>query len=399
MFTRIFNSISYLSYYLFLVKDIELDEDDYLEYDIDILQNKKTYLIESVKYLIWRKSSLVIMLPLILIDFALNIVSYQKDWVNLDHYENNVSLTLESWHNTSDIIGLLHPKKADDYLTFYTVVSTIAISLEFIFSSLALLNHRNWHTSSSWLRYSLFTSVFWIYLVFLNPVMNYLNFKSNSDSNTTLYSYTYIFVLGFLLKEVLPIFLSLMDGISWASINLKYLYPKNIIVGYVFKYGSVLYLLTTGFILLLVNQLLNSYLLSAAFGLSILGYIIPFYLYRNKMTLHFEEDEYGLRDMILRNRFIKTSLFLVSFVLICIYCLTKSNPFLMDLYHFYVIDILHFIIKISYRAVFFKILIGDTLFTFLLQLAKHNTLYANEEKEETKRLRDIENQLYIKTFY
>ena len=38
MFTRIFNSISYLSYYLFLVKDIELDEDDYLEYDIDILQ-------------------------------------------------------------------------------------------------------------------------------------------------------------------------------------------------------------------------------------------------------------------------------------------------------------------------------------------------------------------------
>ena len=71
----------------------------------------------------------------------------------------------------------------------------------------------------------------------------------------------------------------------------------------------------------------------------------------------------------------------------------------MDLYHFYVIDILHFIIKISYRTVFFKILIGDTLFTFLLQLAKHNTLYANEEKEETKRLRDIENQLYIKTFY
>ena len=46
-----------------------------------------------------------------------------------------------------------------------------------------------------------------------------------------------------------------------------------------------------------------------------------------------------------------------------------------------------------------KILIGDTLFTFLLQLAKHNTLYVNEEKEETKRLRDIENQLYIKTFY
>ena len=47
MLNRLFHQISYLSYYFFTVKDIELEVADYIEFDIDLESNRKTYLING----------------------------------------------------------------------------------------------------------------------------------------------------------------------------------------------------------------------------------------------------------------------------------------------------------------------------------------------------------------
>ena len=76
-------------------------------------------------------------------------------------------------------------------------------------------------------------------------------FKSSYDSNKSyqsqdpLYSYTYLFILGYLLKEVIPIICAIYDSLVWSSVNFKNLYPKNTLVGYVFRYANILFFVST----------------------------------------------------------------------------------------------------------------------------------------------------------
>ena len=409
MFSSIFNAFSSLSYYFFVVNDIELEEDDYLEYDIDLESRRKMYLIEPVKYFIWRKSALLCMIPLLILDFSLNIVNYQQDVDSLSNNRTYESMMLEgtSWHNSTEfIIDFLHPKRTRDYWKLYTILSSICLFMELVYACMSLCYHRTWYSSAKWLRYSLFTSIVWIYLIYINPVINYLKLKSSYDNNKSyenqdpLYAYAYIFILGSLLKEVFPIMFSLGDSMLWASVNLKYLFPKNIMLGYIFQYANLIFILTTGFIFLLVNQLFNNYLISLGILCILLSYIIPYYWYRNKMTISFDEDdEIKLRKIVLLRRLILTLLYSLGFLLILAYCLSASNPFKTSIKNNYSIDVLQCIVKLCYRFIFFKLVIADAILNMMLQLEKYRTLYQDNMKIETKKLRDIENQLYIKNFY
>jgi hypothetical protein len=403
---KIFDYLSYLSYYFFHIKDIELEVNDYIYHDIDLESDRKTYLIAPIKIFIWRKSAMLLLLPLLILDFIFNIVSYHNDVISITSNTTELLFTNTNWHNSTEyIIDFLHPHKTQDYLKFYTIWSCIFIFLQIVYSSLALYYNRLWYSSSKWLRYNLFTSIIWIYLIYLNTVMNYLKLKSSYDSHKSyeeqdpLYGFTYIFIIFNLLKEVLPIILSLYDGLIWSSLNLKYLFPKNLFLGYVYNGANIWFFLSSGFLFLVVNQLFNNYLISVAIWSIFLGYLIPYYRYRNKVTLCMDEDETELKDIISYQRLIQNIFYLISFILVIIYVLTASNPFKIGLYRYYAVDIFQFLIKLLSRMIFYKLVFTDSLFKMMLHTEKYNNIYQDELKKETKKLRDIENQLYIQTFY
>ena len=407
MLNRLFHQISYLSYYFFTVKDIELEVADYIEFDIDLESNRKTYLIEAVKYFIWRKSSLCLLLLFLVIDFSLNIVSYQYDIDNFPSNNSNSEIyDVQSWHNTSNyIIDLLHPHKTRDFLTFYTVISSLVLLMEIIFTSLALYYHRSWYPTTKWVRYSFWISILWIYVIYINPLLNYMLFKSSYDSNKSyqsqdpLYSYTYLFILGYLLKEVIPIICAIYDSLVWSSVNFKNLYPKNTLVGYVFRYANILFFVSVGHVFLIVNQLFNNYLVSLSILSVFLGILVPYYLGRNTITMVLDEEDEELKNLVNNYKFYQIFFYVMGFIFLVFYGITCQNPLKVGLYEVYGIDVLQFGIKFTGRMIFYKILSGDTLFYTILHLEKFKTIYQEDLKVETKKLRDVENQLYMKSYY
>ena len=180
---------------------------------------------------------------------------------------------------------------------------------------------------------------------------------------------------------------------------MKYLYPKNRLVGHFYNLGSWFYIMTVGLILLVVNQLFNNYLISVTILFSICGYIIPYISYKSKIIFYYEEEEIELKDLIRDSFLIKNIFFLLGLLLVIIYCFDNKNPFMIGIYEIQMVDVIHLIIKLCHRYVFYKILLGDTLFGLILQDAKFNILYQEQLKLELKKLRDTENQLYIRSFY
>tara|TARA_B100000123_G_scaffold270746_1_gene249167 strand:- start:1503 stop:2681 length:1179 start_codon:yes stop_codon:yes gene_type:complete len=392
MFQKLLNKISYFSNYLQFVKNIELNENQLNEFDINEESNQKTYMIKSVKYLVWRKIGLILLIPWLMLDFILTILSYQK---NLDYYNANGT------HNTSyTIINFRFPHKAEDFMNLYVILTCIIITIQLIYILLAIIYNYLWHITSKWVRYSFRLSIISIYLVFLNPIQNYLRFIDNKNSSQTeLYSFSYILILGYLLKEIIPIVLGFIEGIFWSSFNLKYLYPKNRLAGYFLNLGILFYILTIGFIFLVLNQLFNNYFISVIILFSLASYIVPYLLHHKSIKLYFDDDDLELKDMMNESFMIKNICYFISIFLLILYCFIDEEAFMQNIYNFHMIDILHTIIKLFHRYIFFKIFLGDSLLNLILQDAKYNILYKDQIKEELKILRDTENQMYIRSFY
>ena len=400
MLDYILNKLSYLGYYLFYVKDIELENDDMEEFDIE----EKPYIIEPVKYFIWRKIALLFLIPGLILDFILTILCYQNSLDKFSNSNSNISVDLygHSFKNeTHQIIEFMFPKKTEDFIIFYSTMSCIILCAQLIFVLLSLIYNNYWHSSTKWFRYAFVLSIFWIYIVFINPVQDYLKIVNHNKEGVQgeLYSYSYILILCYLLKEVIPITLSLIEGIFWSSFNMKYLYPKNRLVGNFYNLGNWFFIITIGLILLVVNQLFNNYLIAVTILFSIFGYLIPYISYKSKIILYYDEDELELKDIIRDSFLIKNIFFLLGILLVFIYCFDNKNPFMVGIYEIQMLDVLHLLIKLAHRYVFYKILLGDKLLGLILQDAKFNILYQDNLKLELKKLRDTENQLYIRNFY
>ncbi len=404
VFSRFLDKISFLSDFFFLVGDIEPEESDYDDYDIDLESERKLYLIPMVKYFIWRKCALIWLLMLVILDFACNVLSYRNDLIYFPNNQTSSYLMEGSvaWNNSSHyIIELLHPQKAKDYFTSYTVISSFCLFLEIVSLGVAWFYHKNWYVSSKWVRWCLYYSLFWIYLLYLNPVLNYLRLQGSDNANNyTLFSYTYLFILASLLKEVLPLIFNIGSGLIWSSANLKYLFPTNILVGYLYQYGHLFLAFSTGFLFLLINQLCNNYLVAIGILMILVSYLIPYYLFRERMTLcYVNGEESDVRGMVLCHRSSQNVLWILGCIFFIIYCLLVENPLKTGMYQFYSWDVIHFIVKLFYRAVFFRIVITDGILNMLFQIEKQRSIYQNEVKEESKNFRDIDNQLYMRCFY
>ena len=400
MLENFLNKLSYLGYYIFYVRDIDLEDKEIEEYEIE----NKPYMVDSVKYFIWRKIALLFLIPGLILDFILTILCYQNSLDKFGHKDSNVSENLygHSFKNeTQHIIEFMFPKKTEDFIILYSTMSCIILCIQLIYILLSLVYHKLWYSTSKWIRYAFVLSVLWVYIVFLNPVQDYLKIVNHNEKGEKgeLYSYSYVLILCYLFKEIIPISLALIDGIFWSSFNMKYLYPKNRLVGHFYNLGSWFYIMTVGLILLVVNQLFNNYLISVTILFSICGYLIPYISYKSKIIFYYEEEDLELKDLIRDSFLIKNIFFLLGLLLVIIYCFDNKNPFMVGIYEVQMIDVLHLAIKLCHRYVFYKILLGDTLFGLILQDAKFNILYQEQMKLELKKLRDTENQLYIRSFY
>ena len=270
MFSYILDKISFFSYYFFIPRDIDLTDNELKDNDINVEEDYKTYMIEVSQYFKWRRYSIILMLPVLCLDFILNIINHYNVDKYYSHLNNSVledtnDLSID-WNKTSHfIIELTHPKNTKEFMTFYTVATSLFIFTEIVFVMVALVYSKKWLLSAKYMRYAFITSIIWIYLIYFNPLIKYLKLESNLKQNDILQSYVYIFIIGNLLKEIIPIMIAFFEGTIWGSINLKYLFPSNPYLGWIYKYFSITYMLTMVFLLLLVNQIFDNYLVS--FGL------------------------------------------------------------------------------------------------------------------------------------
>ena len=84
MLEKLFNKLSYLGYYIFYVKDIDLEDKEIEEYEIE----NKPYMVDSVKYFLsGEKIALIFLIPGLILDFILTILCYQNSLDKFGHKE------------------------------------------------------------------------------------------------------------------------------------------------------------------------------------------------------------------------------------------------------------------------------------------------------------------------
>ena len=167
-------------------------------------------MVDSVKYFIWRKIALLFLIPGLILDFILTILCYQNSLDKFGHKDSNVSENLygHSFKNeTQHIIEFMFPKKTEDFIILYSTVSCIILCIQLIYILLSLVYHKLWYSTSKWIRYAFVLSVSWVYIVFLNPVQDYLKIVNHNEKGEKgeLYSYSYVLILSYLFKEIIPI--------------------------------------------------------------------------------------------------------------------------------------------------------------------------------------------------
>ena len=205
MFFKIISFLYKLTYYFQPPHDIEIDEQGHRDFNLIGARGEKLY--DVTKYFIWRKYSLFLIIPFLIANISLNIVSFFNIKNNIKKYQNNnqtynynnlgftnPNLDMDFRNSTQEFINLLNSGKTLDYILFYNVFSSVCIFIEMLLIGIAIYKANIWYSSKKWIKYSAWFSYFWIYVVYLNPLLHY--FKLEYDTNksitnqTILYSYT-----------------------------------------------------------------------------------------------------------------------------------------------------------------------------------------------------------------
>ena len=140
-------------------------------------------------------------IPILLADLIFNVFDYQTIKENVHHHsKNNDTYDLEGISNTTnEFIDFLYTRRTDDFLYFYMIFSSIFITLELLFVMISIYYSHKWIYSRNWIKKSAFVSIFWIYLLYLNPIINFINYQEEEKNKV------YLFIVVNLMKEMLPI--------------------------------------------------------------------------------------------------------------------------------------------------------------------------------------------------
>jgi len=402
----IYNMLDYLSNIRFLFynfNEIKVDLVEYNNYNLAM----NDHLLNPVKYFIWRKVALASIFPFIITDIVLNMLSYYQikthiNFVNTSNIFGNLQYTLNDYTETFSLIQ-----------TYY-IATTIFICVKLILLLIGLYNKNNWTNSQPYIFGMLAMNTLLIYLIFSNPLMNYLkilnkniNTTNNTDisytkhpmfhiNNNESYSFMYLF-LNFL-KELLPLTIPLFLGLIWASRNLKTLFPNDLIIGHLYKYGVYLFIITSGTILLILNQIFYNYLISISIIFFNIALIIGLYMYGKIFQIYHDDSVDNINELIQYNfnvEFIKN----VALMLICIcnliYALEFNLNIVNGIYQFHSLDMWQLAIRYIYNILFYRVIFCDLLFEFMINHEKYKKLLTNEIKDYSDKMNTINDSLYM----
>ena len=388
MFLNFFSKLAYNLYTPYLIEPDLEDKERF-----DLLGNRKKTMWSISKYFIWRRYSLFLAIPILITDLVFNVLDYQEIKENVHNPVNSSFLYSENEldgisNTTNEFIDFLYTRKTDDFLYFYMIYSSIFITMELLFVMIAIYYSHKWIYSRKWIKKSAYVSIFWIYSLYLNPFLNFLNYREE-EKNTV-----YLYILVNLMKEMLPIIVCCFTGLIWASMNLKVLFPENLYIGWLFKWGNNLFLFSMGGMVLLVNQLFSNYLISLGIVSLFLGIYLPNCFYGNEFkNFCRSDDDESLYIMVFRTRIINNLFFGFGLLLIGIYFMIHGLDSL-----FYV-DFIQMIVKFAYRSIFFKVFISDMALYWILYMEKSKNLYVRDLEKYTEKMRDIDDLLLMDSYY
>ena len=411
---KILSFLYKLTYYFTSPTDIELDEEDHRNYDLT--GNRLTYMHNLTKYFVWRKYSLYLLIPFLLTNIILNITNYFNVKKNIEYYQtyNSTEYLQENpigfyefdniKNKTQHFIELLNSGKTLDYILFYNVFSSVCISIELLLICIAIYKSNTWYSSKKWIKYCAWFSYFWIYCIYVNPVIHYFKLESQYDNNKTitnqnyLYSYSFTYVLYNLLKEIIPLGLCFFGSMLWSVSNIKCIFPETIYIGWLYNYVNVIFFLTTGTLLLIINQLMSNTLLSIGICIFILGLYFTNWRYGKKLKYYYQ-DSVEVVNYHFKINFVKNITFSGYLILCLVFILMFDNPLTQGIYKFYKTDTAYFITKMIYKTIFYKVLCSDILLKWILDVEKYRDAYKVEMRDYCDKMKYIERQLYEDRYY
>ena len=411
---KILSFLYKLTFYFSSPTDIELDEEDHRNYDLT--GNRLTYMHDLTKYFVWRKYSLYLLIPFLLTNIILNITNYFNVKKNIKYYQtyNSTEYLQENTigfyefdnirNQTQHFIELLNSGKTLDYILFYNIFSSVCISIELLLICIAIYKSNTWYSSKKWIKYCAWFSYFWIYCIYVNPVIHYFKLETQYDNNKTitnqnyLYSYSFTYVLYNLLKEIIPLGLCFFGSMLWSVSNIKCIFPQSIYIGWLYNYVNVIFFLTTGTLLLIINQLMSNSLLSIGICIFILGLYFTNWRYGKKLKYYYQ-DSVEVVNYHFKINFVKNITFSGYLILCLVFILMFDNPLTQGIYKFYKADTVYFITKMIYKTIFYKVLCSDILLKWILDVEKYRDAYKVEMRDYCDKMKYIERQLYEDRYY
>ena len=383
-----------LCYHFLPYSDIEPDQ-TIEQHDEDHMKNINIYLV-------WRKFSMLLLLPILLVDFGLNIAKY-KLLENHIHSFNNYK-NQELYQNHDIFYYFRKERNIFDFLKVYIIFTSVVLIIEFFCVLYSFCKYRIWEFSKKYFKIPLYLTILLFYTIYLNPLVKTFqliseetNITKNINDQDLLYSYSYYFIVFNMFKDIAPLVIPFILSLSWSSRRLKSLFFYDLYIGQIYNYSSTAYILLSGGLLLFIVQFLNSYYVSASVLFLILSVYIPLFVYKNDFKYVYENnielDQYNSSIS-----FVSCCFFILSVILFLAYMVTISNHFFVGVYKIYSIDITQIFFRLLYRTIYYRIVFSDYILEEILRFEKSRYLYREKYKDYNRNMRKIEDSIYTQKY-
>ena len=360
------------------------------------------------------------MLPILLTDLILNIFSYLNivdniyglnninnsssiNNTNFYNYNYNDNYNLINYgygpnNNNNNNIVLSNKETSLKYLKFYCIFTSICIFIQLILLLISLIKNDIWISSKKCINYLLTFNIIWLFLLYLNPLTKYFKFEnSNNDIiDDSLYAYSYTYILLNLCKELIPLCVPLFLSLAWSSRHLKIIFPNDIILGWIYQYSIYFFMISSGGILLVLNQYISNYYISVSIALYIISLVIGLIIYKKDIKIFYNDSELEIKELIQYNfniDFIINISLCIGLILSLIYICTENNIY-KSIYSFNNIDNIQFLVKFVFKILFYRILFCDNIISFILYIQKYKILVKTELDHYNANICNIETYLY-----
>ena len=362
--------------------DISLKQEDYTKHNLEL----NFYMKKIVKYLKWRKYVLCLLLPLLLTDFILNIISFTEIQHNINNYNT-------SYYGPTLQTNLYNKSKTLNYLKIYTLIEGSVTLLKMAIIGAAYYYNEEYIKSKKIINYYLLLSIIYIYLLYLNPINHYFRFNTHSENILEGNGFTYIVFC--MMKQLIPLSVPFFSSCAWSFRNLKIIMPENIYLGWLYKYSLNMFLITGGTLLLVINQFIDNYYISVSILIYIISIFVSHRIYKNEFISYHNIN--NLSNIIQYNfniEFMINFALSLGFILALVYFFSYDVINYKGILSYSIIDIVILKLKFVIYIFFYRIFICDNTIDIMLYLEKYKNIIKDELESYNKKMINIEKKLY-----